>query len=214
MPFAARTTDPVTHPLPPVLTGGPGSPTVFIGNLPAWRALPLSLGAAVDAASGAMNTLMTTPLMTPVEAKIMLAQVQSTMTTAAAQAAAFGNPAAVGATTAAFVTLQTSDVTLTTAWTTASAAPGGQPAASQAYTEGLQTAASAAAASSFSAIGAMFDMHACCTPLVHGPGLVTVGSTIVTVNDLPLARQGDAVMEAAGGANPIVMGCPQVNVGG
>lgn len=37
---AARITDPVVHPLPPVLTGGPGSPTVFIGGLPAWRGMP------------------------------------------------------------------------------------------------------------------------------------------------------------------------------
>lgn len=36
---AARTTDAVAHPLPPVLTGGPGSPTVLIGLLPAWRAV-------------------------------------------------------------------------------------------------------------------------------------------------------------------------------
>lgn len=34
---AARITDGVAHPLPPVLTGGPGSPNVLIGGLPAWR---------------------------------------------------------------------------------------------------------------------------------------------------------------------------------
>ncbi|MEO1373920.1 MAG: PAAR domain-containing protein [Cyanobacteria bacterium J06635_10] len=37
---AARITDPVAHPLPPVLTGGTGSPTVLIGGLPAWRGMP------------------------------------------------------------------------------------------------------------------------------------------------------------------------------
>lgn len=37
---AARIIDPVAHPLPPVLTGGPGSSNVLIGNLPAWRGLP------------------------------------------------------------------------------------------------------------------------------------------------------------------------------
>jgi uncharacterized Zn-binding protein involved in type VI secretion len=47
----------------------------------------------------------------------------------------------------------------------------------------------------------------------HGPGLVTVGSGSVSVNNLPLARQGDVVMEAAGGANPIAMGCALVSVG-
>jgi uncharacterized Zn-binding protein involved in type VI secretion len=43
---AARITDPVVHPLPPVLTPGPGSPTVLIGFLPAWRGI---LAAAVPA---------------------------------------------------------------------------------------------------------------------------------------------------------------------
>ncbi|NJK76469.1 MAG: hypothetical protein HC942_23845 [Microcoleus sp. SU_5_6] len=37
---AARIIDAVAHPLPPVLTGGPGSSNVLIGNLPAWRGLP------------------------------------------------------------------------------------------------------------------------------------------------------------------------------
>ena len=43
---AARITDNVAHPLPPVLTPGPGSPTVLIGFLPAWRGI---LAAAVPA---------------------------------------------------------------------------------------------------------------------------------------------------------------------
>ena len=45
MPPAARITDPVLHPLPPVLTGGPTAVTVIIGGLAAWR------GMAVDAAA-------------------------------------------------------------------------------------------------------------------------------------------------------------------
>lgn len=36
---AARVSDPVAHPAPPVLTGA-GSPNVFIGKLPAWRGIP------------------------------------------------------------------------------------------------------------------------------------------------------------------------------
>lgn len=43
MPPAARITDPVLHPLPPVLTGGPTAVTVIIGFLPAWR----GVGAAI-----------------------------------------------------------------------------------------------------------------------------------------------------------------------
>ena len=39
MPPAARITDLVLHPLPPVLTGGPTAITVIIGNLAAWRGI-------------------------------------------------------------------------------------------------------------------------------------------------------------------------------
>lgn len=46
----ARITDNVAHPLPPVLTPGPGSPTVLIGFLPAWRGV---LAAAVPALQAA-----------------------------------------------------------------------------------------------------------------------------------------------------------------
>ena len=51
--FAARITDPVVHPLPPVLTPGPGSPNVLIGFLPAWRGI---LAAAVPALQAAKQT--------------------------------------------------------------------------------------------------------------------------------------------------------------
>jgi len=37
--FAARITDPVTHPLPPILTGGPISTNVLIGSLQSWRGI-------------------------------------------------------------------------------------------------------------------------------------------------------------------------------
>jgi uncharacterized Zn-binding protein involved in type VI secretion len=55
MPPAARITDTVQHPLPPMLTPGPGSPTVFIGYLPAWRGMPLAAVAAVQAAKQAAD---------------------------------------------------------------------------------------------------------------------------------------------------------------
>jgi uncharacterized Zn-binding protein involved in type VI secretion len=47
---AARLTDNVTHPLPPVLGPGPGSPNVFIGALPAWRGVPSAVAGALQAA--------------------------------------------------------------------------------------------------------------------------------------------------------------------
>lgn len=57
---AARLTDPVAHPLPPVLTGGPCSPNVIIGGLPAWRGLPLAAAAGLLAAKQTSETAITT----------------------------------------------------------------------------------------------------------------------------------------------------------
>jgi uncharacterized Zn-binding protein involved in type VI secretion len=53
---AARTTDNVVHPLPPVLTPGPGSLNVMIGFLPAWRGMPLAAVAALQAAKQVADT--------------------------------------------------------------------------------------------------------------------------------------------------------------
>ncbi len=47
---AARITDMVAHPLPPVLSPGPGSPNVLIGFLPAWRGVPAAAAAAIQSA--------------------------------------------------------------------------------------------------------------------------------------------------------------------
>lgn len=50
---AARITDPVAHPLPPVLTGGPGSFNVIIGGKFAWRGVPAAATARLLAAKSA-----------------------------------------------------------------------------------------------------------------------------------------------------------------
>jgi len=47
---AARVADNVVHPLPPVLTPGPGSMNVIIGFMPAWRGIPAAAAAAIQAA--------------------------------------------------------------------------------------------------------------------------------------------------------------------
>jgi uncharacterized Zn-binding protein involved in type VI secretion len=47
---AARITDNVMHPLPPVLTPGPGSLNVLIGMLPAWRGIGGAAAAGIMAA--------------------------------------------------------------------------------------------------------------------------------------------------------------------
>lgn len=57
---AARITDSVAHPLPPVLTGGPGSINVLIGGLPAWRGIPLVSAAALQAAKQIADTAIRT----------------------------------------------------------------------------------------------------------------------------------------------------------
>lgn len=50
MPPAARITDTVAHPLPPIITGGPTAITVIIGFLPAWRGVNPAVAAAMQAA--------------------------------------------------------------------------------------------------------------------------------------------------------------------
>jgi uncharacterized Zn-binding protein involved in type VI secretion len=47
---AARVTDLVAHPLPPMLGPGPGSPNVLIGFLPAWRGVLAAVAAGLQAA--------------------------------------------------------------------------------------------------------------------------------------------------------------------
>jgi len=56
MPPAARITDNVVHPLPPVLTGGPTAITVIIGMLPAWRGIGGAAAAAIQSANKAATT--------------------------------------------------------------------------------------------------------------------------------------------------------------
>ncbi len=53
---AARITDNVAHPAPPVLTPGPGSMNVLIGMLPAWRGIPLGSVGALQAAKQISDT--------------------------------------------------------------------------------------------------------------------------------------------------------------
>lgn len=57
---AARITDPVMHPLPPVLMPGPGSPNVIIGFLLAWRGIPLAAAAGLQAAKQASDIAIQT----------------------------------------------------------------------------------------------------------------------------------------------------------
>ncbi len=59
MPPAARITDNVVHPLPPVLTGGPTAVTVIIGFMPAWRGVGAAAAAAIQAASQAAQISIT-----------------------------------------------------------------------------------------------------------------------------------------------------------
>jgi hypothetical protein len=79
---AARVTDNVSHPLPPVLSPGPGSPNVLIGFLPAWRGMPAAAAAAVQAAKQASDIAIqaaeaTTKAATGPAAPVALAAEQS-----------------------------------------------------------------------------------------------------------------------------------------
>lgn len=57
---AARITDLVVHPLPPILTPGPGSFNVLIGFLPAWRGVPAAAAMALQAAKQVSDTAIQT----------------------------------------------------------------------------------------------------------------------------------------------------------
>jgi len=57
---AARVGDPVAHPVPPVLTGGTGSPNVLIGGKPAWRGMPAAAASALQTAKTAADTAIET----------------------------------------------------------------------------------------------------------------------------------------------------------
>lgn len=86
MPPAARITDPVAHPLPPILTGGPTAITVIIGYLPAWRGIGGGAASAITSASQAARTSIeaaeaTTKAATGPAAPIALAAEQLLKTT-------------------------------------------------------------------------------------------------------------------------------------
>jgi len=188
----------------------------MIGFLPAWRALPASVGSAVEDASKAMDQYLTKPVLTPADATPKLVEIQAKMMAAAGKATAEGNPAAMASTSGGLVAMNATNAGLSATWATASAVPGGQPAANQAYTEGMKAAAGAAAAAAFAAIAAITDQHICPIHsglIPHGPGMVTKGSGSVLINNLPASRQSDKVFEACGGADPIAMGCPTVDIG-
>ncbi len=216
MPHAARLSDPTAHGVP--LSAGPGSANVRIGNLPAWRALRGgALAAAAEAASQAAQTLMKNRSLTPITATPLLAQAQEGMQRAGAAASVETNPAAAAATASALATLNAAHAALTSAWSAASAVPGGMAPATSAFTQALHAAVSVAVGAVMTAIAGPVDLHTCpvpCPAPPHGPGVVTSGSTSVRVNGLAAARVGDKVMEACGGANPISAGCTSVTIGG
>ncbi|MBV9763683.1 MAG: PAAR domain-containing protein [Acidobacteriaceae bacterium] len=57
---AARVTDLVAHPLPPMLSPGPGSPNVLIGFLPPWRGVLAAAAAALQAAKQVSDAVIQT----------------------------------------------------------------------------------------------------------------------------------------------------------
>lgn len=216
MPQAARRLDPTAHGKP--LGPGPGSRNVRIGKLNAWRALPAGpVGAAVESAARAVQSLMSTPMLTPIAAAGPLAETQANLQHAAGAAAAQGNGAALSAAATGCAALTAANTALSATWAAASAAPGGLPGATIAYSEGLKAVLASAASAVFGAVAGAADMHQCpcpCPTPPHGPGVVTRGSRTVRINGLPAARQNDSVVEACGGSDPIVAGCETVNIGG
>jgi uncharacterized Zn-binding protein involved in type VI secretion len=114
------------------------------------------------------------------------------------------------------VAKKVSDITLKSLKAAKVAASGtpGAPAAIAAEQAGQITAATSMG-SMISSLGAMADISICPVPLPvppHGPGVVTTGSSTVLVNNMPLARMGDTIVEALGPPNKIVSGAMSVLV--
>ncbi|MFZ4622908.1 MAG: PAAR domain-containing protein [Rhodoferax sp.] len=101
---AARVTDNVSHPLPPVLQPGLGALTVWIGSKFAWRGLPLAAVAALQAAKSAADaTIQTAEAATKAAAgtpgaPAALAAEQAAKAAALASMSALITPAAGGGT--------------------------------------------------------------------------------------------------------------------
>jgi uncharacterized Zn-binding protein involved in type VI secretion len=101
----------------------------------------------------------------------------------------------------------------------ATAAAAGTPGAPAALAAEQATKASvlASMSSAITSASGGADIHACVTPLPvppHGPGVVINGSATVMIDNLPAARQGNTILEAAGPPNSIAMGCTTVIIGG
>ncbi len=113
---AARLTDAVVH-VPPVLTGGPPALTVLIGNLPAWKGIPLAAAPGLVAAQQASEAAIKT-------AENIAIAAQAAAVAAAGTPAA---PAAVAAATAARLAAETLKASSAAAMsaTIAAAAAGG-----------------------------------------------------------------------------------------
>src|SRR6478735_7803427 len=101
---AARITDTVAHPLPPMLIPGPGSMNVLIGFLPAWRGIPLAAVAALQAAKTAADIAINTAVAataaaagTPGAPAALAAEQTVKGTTLAAMSSAISGAAASGA---------------------------------------------------------------------------------------------------------------------
>ncbi len=169
---AARVGDLTSH--APPLSPGPGSPNVFIGGQPAWRALPAAMGMALDAAQKVADAIVKTA-----ESATMASDPLTKAGFLAAEAAA--KTAATTALTAMMNVMGGACMGLTLGK--------GQP-----------------------------DKHMCTIPTApapapHGMGMVIDGSGCVLTNGLPQSAQGDKVLEALGGPDPIAQGLPTVLVG-
>lgn len=103
MPPAARVTDNVLHPLPPVLTPGPGSMNVLIGFLPAWRGINPAAAIALQAAKQISDTALQVAAAAKVAAMgtpgapAAIAAEETAKTTAAASMGSMITGAAAGA---------------------------------------------------------------------------------------------------------------------
>ena len=195
---AARVGDPVTHPLPPMLGPGPGSPTVLIGGMPAWRGMPLAAAAGVTAAKATSDAVVNTAV--------------------AATTAAAGTPGLPAAKTAEALAEATATTSMTSAMTAGGmgadqhmcSTPLNPPVPAPPHSMGMVTTGSMT--------GLINNLPACragdtIVECLGPPNAISMGCPTVFIGDSMYTGQGGAMAAAAKSGAPFCEICERKRLG-
>ncbi|OJW12931.1 MAG: hypothetical protein BGO49_20545 [Planctomycetales bacterium 71-10] len=195
---AARVGDPVTHPLPPMLGPGPGSTNVLIGNMPAWRGMPLAAAAGVMASKAASDVTVTTAM--------------------AASTAAMGTPGAPAAKAAEVAAQQAATASMTATMTSAGmgadqhmcSTPLAPPLSPPPHSMGMVTTGSMTVLiNNLPACRAGDTIVECLGP----PNAIAMGLPTVIIGDSMYTGQGGAMAAASKSGAPFCEICEKKRLG-